>query len=98
MENEAISSSPEVGGQPASKRQRPLKAAWKAIRKPLAQSRIVKAAIVGLFTAGVRGVIAQGLIARIRALLKGNATAVAPAPVAETALAPIEHGRRDLTR
>ena len=54
MENEAISSSPEVGGQPASKRQRPLKAAWKAIRKPLAQSRIVKAAIVGLFTAYLR--------------------------------------------
>ncbi|MCB9648540.1 MAG: FHA domain-containing protein [Deltaproteobacteria bacterium] len=54
--------------------------------------------IVGLFAAGVRGVIAQGLIARIRALLKGNAAAAAPAPVAETALAPIEHGRRDLTR
>ena len=52
---------------------------------------------IGLITAGIRGAIAQGLIQKVRAMLMKGPPTTDGAPSAETALAPIDSGGRDLT-
>ncbi|MCO5062940.1 MAG: lysophospholipid acyltransferase family protein [Rhizobiaceae bacterium] len=50
MKQQSLKSSEKRGAQ----RSRPLKNAWRKIRKPLAESRVVKAALTGLLAGAVR--------------------------------------------
>jgi lysophospholipid acyltransferase (LPLAT)-like uncharacterized protein len=72
-------------------RKRPLKNAWRKIRKPLAESRFVKAALTGLLTGALR------FIRLTNPLVKGSVSKMTPELLAlEPAILALWHGQHIL--
>lgn len=59
-------------GEAAARKQRPLKSAWRKLRKPLAESRFVKAALTHLLTGAVR------FVRLTNPAVKGSVTSMSP--------------------